>query len=222
MKVKGINVVVYFNQTTIITTDIEVTGGTQDVTFTWDHVPPNTVAITLSYNDGTWHDYTGGFVSPRDITIPTGSYTYRLIFELEDTSSEPHAAPSTFDTRTTYGCARSVNLNLTTEFIETSVSGTGTFATFLPTKNSFVGSLEGLTSLEIPNMLSLPDLRTKQIAQELLSMEYELTDEAGNTYSESADFYISSSSFDGSFDDMSHFSVELQGTGILTQSFGES
>lgn len=226
MKVKGTNVVVYFTSvpttTTTITTNIVNNGdGTQTVTFTWDNEPDNTVAITLSYNDGSWHNYTGGTTSPRDIIIPVGTYTYRLTYHLADLSSVVYAAPNTFQSRVTYGCALSVTLNLVTDFIETSVSGTGNFATFLPTKNSFTGTLDGLTSLEEPNMLSLADLRSKQINQELLTMEYELTDEGGNVYTEAASFYISSSSFTGSFDDMSHFSVELRGTGVLIPS-GES
>lgn len=119
-----------------------------------------------------------------------------------------------------YACALSASLNLTTEFIETSVSGTGTFATFLPTKNSFTGTLEGLTSLEEGGMLSIADLRQRQIAQELLSMKFQCTDEGGNIFTEEGSFYISSSSYSGSHDDMSHFSIELIGTGLLTN--GES
>lgn len=115
-----------------------------------------------------------------------------------------------------YACALSASLNLETEFIETSVSGTGTFATFLPTKNSFTGSLDGVTSLEESGMLSLADLRQRQIAQTPLSMRFELTNGNGDTYTEEATFYISSSSYDGSFDSMSHFSIELRGTGILS------
>lgn len=222
MKVKGKNVVVYFNTVATITVDIEITGGTQTVTFTWDSVPENTVAITLSYNDGIWHDSVAtGITSPGSITIPTGTYTYGLTYELEDFTSEFHAAPSVFDTRKTYGCALSATLNLVTEFIETSVSGTGNFATFLPTKNSFTGTLEALTSNEEPSMLTLADLRLKQINQDLLSMAYVLTDDGGNVYTEEASFYISNSSFDGSFNDMSHYSVELRGTGLLNPS-GES
>lgn len=119
-------------------------------------------------------------------------------------------------TLTLYGCALTVTLDLVTEFIETSVTGTGRFATFLPTKNSFTGTLDGLTSLENPLILSLPDLRARQIAQELLSMSFVSINGDGDTYTESADFYISSSSFTGSFNDMSHFSVSLQGTGVLS------
>ena len=115
-----------------------------------------------------------------------------------------------------YACATSVTLNVVTEVIETSVSGVGNFATYLPTKNSFTGVLEGVTSLEDGNKLSLPDLRQKQINHELLRTRFKRDDEGGNLYTDEASFYITSSSDVGSFDDMNLFTVEMQGTGILT------
>jgi hypothetical protein len=118
-----------------------------------------------------------------------------------------------------YACAKSATLEVITDFIETSVSGTGLFATYLPTKNSFTGSLDGVTSLEEESMLSLPDLRQRQITQQLLLMRFQRTDDAGNVYTDEASFYISSSSDTGSFDDMNLFSIDLRGTGVLTQIF---
>ena len=117
-----------------------------------------------------------------------------------------------------YACATSATLNVATEGIETSVSGNGKFASFLPTKNSFTGTLEGVTSLEENPKLSLYDLRQRQLSQELLRMKYQRSDSAGNLYTDEASFYITSSSDVGSFDDMNNFSIEMQGTGILTQS----
>ena len=117
-----------------------------------------------------------------------------------------------------YACATSATLNVTTEVLETSVSGNGKFASFIPTKNSFTGTLEGVTSLEESPKLSLYDLRQRQLAQELLRMKYQRTDSAGNLYTDEASFYIISSSDVGSFDDMNNFSIEMQGTGILEQS----
>lgn len=115
-------------------------------------------------------------------------------------------------------CARSVTFTLVTEFIETSVSGTGTFATYLPTKNSFTGSVEGIVNLEPASMLSLSDLRALQVAQTLITCKFQRTDQGGNLYTDQASFYIASSSDTGSFDDMNTFSIELQGTGALAES----
>lgn len=116
-----------------------------------------------------------------------------------------------------YACATSVTLNVNTDVIETSVSGNGYFATFLPTKNSFTGTLEGVTSLEDGNKLSLPDLRQKQLSHELLRIIFQRDDGDGNLYTDEASFYITSSSDVGSFDDMNLFTIEMQGTGVLTQ-----
>jgi hypothetical protein len=115
-----------------------------------------------------------------------------------------------------YACATSATLEVITDVIETSVSGQGKFATFLPTKNSFTGVLEGVTSLEEAGKLSLPDLRAKQIAQEVLKLRYQRSD-GTNLYTEEGSFYITSSSDVGSFDDMNLFTIQLRGTGALSE-----
>lgn len=117
-----------------------------------------------------------------------------------------------------YACATSATLNVVTDMIETSVSGNGRFKSFLPTANSFTGTLEGVTSFETDGKLSLQDLRERQLSQELLMMKYQRSDLAGNLYTDQASFYITSSSDVGSFNDMNNFTVEMQGTGILSLS----
>lgn len=118
-----------------------------------------------------------------------------------------------------YACAKSATLILNTDFVETSISGQGVFATYLPTKNSFTGTLEGVTSLEEEGKLSLPDLRQRQITQQLIMMRFQRTDSDSHVYTDEASFYISSSTDVGSFDDMNLFTIELRGTGSLTQVF---
>ena len=118
---------------------------------------------------------------------------------------------------TPYLCARSASISISTDFIETSVSGTGLNATFLPTKNSFTCSMEGVVSLNDPAGVTLADLRGLQLAQSLLEVSYERTDDGGAIYNEEFTAYISSSSDTGSFDDMNTFSIELRGTGAITQ-----
>lgn len=114
-----------------------------------------------------------------------------------------------------WACATSVSFNTNTEFIETSVSGSGKFATYLPTRTTFTGSMDGIVAFDESGMLTLPDLRAKQLAQELILIRYIRTDDAGNTYTDEANFYISSSSDSGSYDGMNTFSIELQGSGPL-------
>lgn len=118
-----------------------------------------------------------------------------------------------------YACARSVSINFVTELLETSVSGSGSWATYLPTKNSWTASMEGVVHLEESGKLSIGDLRTKQFNQTRIQIKFERTDEAGNIYAESGYAFITNSSDTGSFNDMDTFAVDMQGTGAIAQIF---
>lgn len=119
-----------------------------------------------------------------------------------------------------YACGTNCTLTTTTDFIETSAPGDGKYRTFVPTVNSFTGSIEGLTNLQLANTLSLPDLRQKQLAHVLLLMQFERTDiGAVNTYVDQVYFYISEVSDSGPNDGMNSFSISLRGTGSITQLF---
>lgn len=48
------------------------------------------------------------------------------------------------------GCARSVTFDISTDFIETSVTDSGAFKTFLPSGKQYSGSIEGLVFLDKP------------------------------------------------------------------------
>lgn len=118
-----------------------------------------------------------------------------------------------------YACSLSMSYEITTEFIETSVSGTGKNATFLPTKNSFTASADGIVGLNIIGMLTYPDLQQRQLAHQLLLCRFEETDDAGNVYTKEGSMYISNSTETGSYDGMDNFSIQLRGTGEITQVF---
>ena len=49
-----------------------------------------------------------------------------------------------------FGCARSVTFDISTDFIETSVTESGAFKTFLPSGKQFSGNIEGLAFLNKP------------------------------------------------------------------------
>jgi hypothetical protein len=57
--------------------------GTQTVTFYFP-VDPTADLVTLSYNDGSDHNYPGPATSPRSITIPVGTYTYSIATHFVD------------------------------------------------------------------------------------------------------------------------------------------
>lgn len=116
-------------------------------------------------------------------------------------------------------CARSVSLNVMTAFIETSVAGAGVWATYLPTKNSFTGTADGVVNINEVGMLGLPDLRQKQISQVPLLMRFQRTDTAGNVYTDEAVFYISGSNDVSSFDNVAIFNLTFQGSGLIVLTF---
>jgi hypothetical protein len=118
-----------------------------------------------------------------------------------------------------YVCATNCELNVATEFIETSISGAGLWATFQPTKNSFTLTLSGVVSLNETGSLGLADLRQKQISQENILMRFQRTDSAGNVYTDELNFFITNSTDSGSFDGMNIFNIAGQGTGAITQIF---
>jgi len=49
-----------------------------------------------------------------------------------------------------FGCARSVTFDISTDFIETSVTESGAFKTFIPSGKQFSGNIEGLVFLNKP------------------------------------------------------------------------
>lgn len=115
------------------------------------------------------------------------------------------------DVWTDFGCAISVSLDVTTEMIETSEKGAGKFATFLPSKISFSGSLSGYTDL---TKLSLKEFREYQLAGTRLKMIWKRTD-GSNEYTESAEFFVTNTHDEASYIGFNSYTVDLQGTGSL-------
>jgi predicted secreted protein len=115
-----------------------------------------------------------------------------------------------------YACGRSCTITLSTSVIETSVTGTGTFATFIGQKHSWTASIEGVVNLDEGSQLTLSDLRALQIALTELYIRYERVDADGNGYTDEGYAIITSSSDSGEENNVATFSIELQGTGALT------
>lgn len=116
-----------------------------------------------------------------------------------------------------YGCARTGDIEVSTEFIETTIKGNGKWKKVKPTKNSGSGTLEGLHNLNTPGLVSIADLQAKQFAQERLLMRYDYQDDSGNSYVLEGYFYISGSRINNSFDNVSTFNVDFILSGELTQ-----
>jgi predicted secreted protein len=115
-----------------------------------------------------------------------------------------------------YACARSSTITITTDVLETSITGSGKYRTFLPVANSFTGSIEGLMQLMKTNTVSIADLIALQLAHTVLLMRFVNENEEGDIFTMEANFYLTSSGITSSFDNVNTFSCELKGTGPLT------
>lgn len=116
-------------------------------------------------------------------------------------------------------CIRNVSFSIATEFVKTSVSGSGKDETVEPTENSCTGSMEGLVSLEEPGTLSLSDLQSYQEAHTKFLLRFQRTAADGSIYTSEAYFYISNSTDTGSFDGMNTFTIEVRRSGSITRIF---
>ena len=121
-----------------------------------------------------------------------------------------------------YACARSCSLSTVTELIETSVKGAGKFKYFTPTQNSFTGNIDGITALDVAGSLTLYKLRQYQLGHVLQRARFTRAANDGvGFYIDTVDFYITNITDISSFDNISTFTVELQGSGVLDQTIIE-
>lgn len=118
-----------------------------------------------------------------------------------------------------YACATNCSITVSASVLETSTTGSGAWATNEYEKLSWIATLEGVVNLDEPGKLTLADLRAKQIAFEKILIHYEREDEQGNVYTDEGTALITSSSDTGDVNDRAGFTIELQGTGALTQIF---
>lgn len=118
-----------------------------------------------------------------------------------------------------YACARSGNMSIETELIETTVTGHGNYKTFEPTVHSFSASIDGIISLNNSGSLSLDELQALQLSKTRLLCRFTSTSEAGDIYTKECYFYITNSTDTGSFDGIATFNISLRGIGSISQIF---
>lgn len=118
-----------------------------------------------------------------------------------------------------YACARNITFSAATDLIETSSSGTGKYATFLPTKNSFGATIDGIVSFSVLDHLTYPDLVQRELSHTLLLLRFQHTDDSTEVYTAECNMYITNSSDTAGYSDMNFFTIELKGTGVITQIF---
>ena len=115
-----------------------------------------------------------------------------------------------------YACATDCSITLSTDTIETSVTGSGEWVSIMPQKHSWSGVANGVTNLDFDNNLTLGDLRTKQMAMTQIIIRFEYIDDDGTVYTETGNAYITRSTSTGEVNNVSTFSIEFEGTGALT------
>jgi len=114
------------------------------------------------------------------------------------------------------GCFRSATLSFDSEMLETSITGQGSSATFIPAKQSFSISLEGLLYIDKEGLkYTTFNFLQAQQNETLLSVEFVYTDEQGNFMSIAGNGYVENDSITNSFDNVATFSVNIRGTGSL-------
>ena len=118
----------------------------------------------------------------------------------------------------TYACGKSASISIDTDLIETSTTGTGINRTYLPTANTFSGTIDGLVNLDTPGMVTLPSLIALQLSQQLLNTRFTFIDEAENVFIFNANFYITNTSVSGAFSDAASFNIQMKGTGVPSTS----
>ena len=116
-------------------------------------------------------------------------------------------------------CARSANQSITTEMLETSVTGSGNFKTFEPTFHSSEIGFEGIIALNESNMLTLPDLQAFQLAKTKVYVRFMETANDGTVYRKEFFAFITNSTDTGSFDGIATFNITMTVTGAITQIF---
>lgn len=116
-----------------------------------------------------------------------------------------------------YACARSGDFTINTEFLETTVTGSGNYKTSKPTVHSWGKTIEGIISFDDSTMITLPQLHTLQLAKTRILTRVTLTSQLGDVYIREGYCYIESSTDTGSFDGIATFRIAFRGTGAITQ-----
>lgn len=118
-----------------------------------------------------------------------------------------------------YACALNGTLEISSDIIETSVSGSGNWANWEYSRDSWGGACDGLVSLQETNKLDLAELQALQIAHTKILMRCTRTSDTGEVYESVGYVLITGSSDTGNFGGMDTFSITFKGTGALSQSF---
>lgn len=116
-------------------------------------------------------------------------------------------------------CARTLDVPVNTDMLETTGPGDGNWKTFKPQVHSYGINLQYVMSLDASVNLTFPQLRALQFAKTQLLWRTVMTSQQGNTYQEQGYAFIQNSVPTGSFDGVTTFGIAFQGTGKIDQIF---
>ena len=118
-------------------------------------------------------------------------------------------------------CGRDITFTTATSFIETTTEGSGKGATFYPQKNNTTANISGVTFLTETGKWTLPQLRSLQFRHTLIEdATIVRTDEDGDNYTDTFDFWITNISDSGAAGDVGNFTIDMQinGDPVITAS----
>lgn len=116
-------------------------------------------------------------------------------------------------------CGREFSLTTSVSALETSTTGSGFFATFEHEKATWTANVSGVCNLNKPAQLTIADVRQKQLSFTKILVNFEREDTDGNVYTDSGLAIITGVSDVENINDIATFTMDLQGTGVLTQIF---
>lgn len=116
-------------------------------------------------------------------------------------------------------CARDANMNIETELIETTVTGSGNFRTYEPSVHSATAGFSGITALNVPGFVTLPELQSWQLAKTKLLFRLTNTSINNDVYVRQFRAFITNSTDTGGFDGIATFQLSTRVTGTISQIF---
>lgn len=114
-------------------------------------------------------------------------------------------------------CGRSCTLTTNKEIIETSITGSGVYRTYIAAGSTWTVNFDGIVYLLMDNTLALPDLRTLQEAGDPILIRFQRTDQAGNVYTDEGYGILIEIPDTGEMNNVNVFGITLQGTGPLNR-----
>jgi predicted secreted protein len=121
-------------------------------------------------------------------------------------------------------CARSITFDIANELIETSITGNGSYRTYIPGALEWSGSIEGLVFIykDVIDKVGLGQIYDFITTKQAITLTWYEQDIEGVTFlQKTGTGYIESVNETSSFDNMVTFTCNFRGTGSITITYGD-